>query len=275
MTPAFPGMNPFLEGPPYWVILHGWLVRELARLHIPEARTLGCEIDVERRLYQRDTSGRLMFVGEPDALAFPASEGIPVTGHSAGLSSESNVAVAEAVHEIVWGDDEEQPWQDYLVIREGRAFQRTLAVVELLSPANKDNREYAEVYREKVRPYESSQTSFMEIDLLRAGTNPSRDKFPELPPTPYFVFVDRKLGRSHHEEGYPVRLAEPLPTVNLPLGPGRPDLPLNLGAAWSAVMEICWRDRWLHEFDPDPPGPLSETDRDWVRQIMKSSSAST
>lgn len=267
MPPAFPGMNPYLEGPPYWEILHGWLVRKLAELHISEARALGCEIDVERRLYQRDASGRLMLIGEPDAVAFPATERF-VPGTPSLFSGESNVAVAEAVHEIVWDDDEELPWQDYLVIREGRAFQRTLAVVELLSPANKDDREYTQVYREKVRQYESSQTSFMEIDLLRAGTNPSRGKFPELSPTPYFVFVDRKLGRSHREEGYPVRLAEPLPTVNLPLEPGRPDLPLNLGAAWSAVMEICWRDRWLQEFNSDPPGPLSDADRTWVRRIM-------
>lgn len=269
MPPAFPGMNPFLEGPPYWEILHGWFVRKLAELHIPNARAVGCEIDVERRLYQRDTNGRLMFIGEPDALAFPATERFVSPGPSTAMSAESHIAVAEAVHEIVWGDDDELPWQDYLVVREGRECRRTVAVVELLSPANKDDREYAEVYREKVRQYESSQTSFMEIDLLRAGTNPSREKFPELPPTPYFVFVDRKLGRSHLEEGYPVRLPEPLPTVKLPLGPGRPDLPLNLGAAWSAVMEICWRDRWLQEFDSDPPGPLSDADRAWVRQIMK------
>lgn len=269
MPPNFPGMNPYLETSPYWEVIHGWFIRKLAELHIPAARAHGCEIDVERRVYQRDPAGQLLLVVEPDAVAASAGGEAP-TGDQVELESESNITVAEAVHELVLQDDEELPWQDYLVIRERSYFRRVLAVVELLSPRNKDDQDYCRLYREKLRAYEASQSKFMEIDLLRAGSNPSRDRFPELPPSPYFVYVDRKLGRTRKQEGYPIRLQTPLPTINLPLGPDRGDLPLDLSATWAAVMTICWRDDWAADFIGDPPGPLSHDDLKWVRHHMQS-----
>jgi hypothetical protein len=68
--------------------------------------------------------------------------------------------------------------------------------------------------------------------------NPSRDLFPELPRTAYFIFVARKTGLGRNEEGYPLRLQDPLSAIGLPLGPGRPDLPLDLAAAFQSA------DRW-------------------------------
>src|SRR5213080_4035717 len=100
MPSPFPGMDPFIEVNPRWEAFHAWFVRELARLSLPTAQKLGCWIDVERSVYQRDPSGEIMLVGEPDQtvgvdLSSPAwSE--PSTGSGA-------VAVAEprAIHEVV------------------------------------------------------------------------------------------------------------------------------------------------------------------------------
>jgi hypothetical protein len=112
---------------------------------------------------------------------------------------------------------------------------------------------------------------FMESDFLRAGENPSREMFPELPRTPYFIFVARKTGLGRHEEGYPLRLQDPLLTVGLPLGPSRPDLPLDLAAAFQAAYDLSARPGWIrYREEPVPAPALAPDDAAWVRQIVQS-----
>jgi hypothetical protein len=108
----------------------------------------------------------------------------------------------------------------------------------------------------------------MEIDLLRGGDNPSRRLFPELPQTPYFIFVARKTGVGRNEEGHPLLLQDPLPLIGLPLGPPRPDLPLDLAAAFRAAYDLSIRPgsiRYAEETPPEPP--LGKADAAWVRQV--------
>ena len=225
----FPGMDPFLEINPRWQVFHGWFVRELARQNQTRTRELGCWIGVERAVYQREPSGELVLVGEPDALT-----GLDASAFAAGWAgggATPAVALAEpkAIHEVVLDPDQMERYkQEYLVVREVGEFQRVLAVVEVLSFANKQGN-YAPKYREKRSKFLTSLAHFMEVDLLRAGNNPSRDLFPELPHTAYFILVARKTGMGRNEEGYPVRLQDPLPTVALPLGPPRARLAARPG----------------------------------------------
>jgi len=141
--------------------------------------------------------------------------------------------------------------QEYMVVRETGEWARVLAVVELLSFANKQGN-YAPKYREKRSRFLSSMVHFMEIDFLRDGDNPSRDLFPELPRTPYFIFVARKTGMGRNEEGYPLRLQDPLPVVGLPLGAGRPDLPLDLAAAFRSAYDLSCRFSWRRSYEAGP-----------------------
>ena len=112
---------------------------------------------------------------------------------------------------------------------------------------------------------------FMEIDFLRDGDNPSRDLFPELPRTPYFIFVARKTGMGRHEEGYPLELPDPLPVIGLPLGPGRPDLPLDLATAFRSAYDLSHRPTWQRDYleGQVPAPPLGDQDREWVARILE------
>jgi hypothetical protein len=177
----------------------------------------------------------------------------------------------KAVHEIVLDPDELETYkQDYLIVREADQFNRVLAVVELLSFANKSGT-YAPKYREKRARFLTSLAHFMEIDLLRAGQNPSRDLFPELPRTPYFIFLARKTGLGRNEEGYPLRLQDPLPLIGLPIGPGRPDLPLDLDSAFRAAYDLSYHGEWIsYATEPIPEPKLSDEDEAWVRQLLRS-----
>jgi hypothetical protein len=250
----FPGMDPYLEIDPRWQAIHGWFIRLLASQNQERARDLGCWIGVERTVYQREPSGELVMVGEPDVLSgldASAFASPPLNGNG------SAVAVAEprAIHEVVLDPDQMQRYkQEYLVVREADQFQRVLAVVEMLSVANKHG-SYVPKYREKRSKFLTSVAHFMEIDFLRAGDNPSRKLFPELAPTPYFILVARKTGMGRNEEGYPLRLQDPLPTIALPLGPPRPDLPLDLAACFRAAYDLSARPGWIRYRDEPVPRP--------------------
>ena len=263
----FPGMDPYLEQNPQWPRFHGWFIRKLAEQSFPAARDAGLWIDVERSVYQREPTGQLVLVGEPDVLSGPE---LSVSSWAESSNGGAAVALAEpqAVHEVVLDPELAETYkQDYLVVREATKFRRVLAVVELLSFANKVG-SYAPTYREKRMRFLTSYTHFMEIDLLREGENPSRALFPELAPTPYFILVARKHGMGRHEEGFPLRLQDILPVIGLPLGPGRPDLPLDLAAAFASAYDLSVHLGTInYGEDPVPGPPLGEADAEWVRSI--------
>lgn len=160
--------------------------------------------------------------------------------------------------------------QDYLVIREGQELNRVLSVVELLSPANKSGN-YAEVYQQKRQRLLGSMVHFLEIDLLRDGENPSRRLFPELPTTPYFAFLARKTGLGRNEEGYPLRLQDPLPKIGLPVRSGKPDLLLDLAATFREAYSLTIQNRRV-AYRPDvvPPPSLAQDEKAWVARILQS-----
>jgi hypothetical protein len=269
MPSPFPGMDPFLETQPRWKLFHDWFVRKIAEINLPRAEQIGCWIDVERDIYQREPTGELVLLGAPDEVLAVQSEG----GAWRVASGAGGVMLAEpqAVHEIVLDPDEmDRHKQDYLVVRENDQFARVVAVVEVLSPANKQGK-YVPKYQEKRRRCISSTAHFMEIDLLREGEGPSRALFPELPRTPYFIFVARQRGMGRNEEGHPLRLQDPLPVIGLPVGPGRPDLPLELPAAFAAAYDLTVRPRSIRYGDEPVPGPqLSPEDAAWVREVAAS-----
>jgi hypothetical protein len=266
MPSPFPGMDPFLEVNPRWEGLHAWFVRKLAEQTLPKARELGCWIDVERTVYQREPGGEIVLVGEPDHIV-GADASNPTWDKSSNGRGGVAMAEPQAIHEVVLDPKTlERVKQDYLVVRELGQFPRVLAVVEVLSPSNKRG-DYVPRYREKRMRYLASPAHFMEIDFLRGGGNPSRDLFPELPATPYFIFVARKKGLGRNEEGYPLRLQDPLPVIGLPLGPPRPDLPLDLAAAFQSAYDLSVRPGSIAYATEMPPAPpLSEADAAWVNE---------
>jgi hypothetical protein len=220
-------------------------------------------------VYQREPSGEVVLIGGPD-------EAVAIDPSRPEWQASSSVALAEpkVIHEVVLDPDTlGRVKQDYLVVRELGQFARVLAAVEVLSPANKSG-SYVPRYREKRLHWLAGHAHFLEIDLLRAGDNPSRRLFPELPPTPYFLFVARKTGLGRNEEGYPLRLQDPLPTIGLPLGPPRPDLPLDLAAAFHAAYELSIRPgsiRYERETPPDPA--LDPADAAWVTSVVAAGKA--
>ncbi len=256
-------MDPFLERQPRWEIFHGWFIRKLAENSLPMAVSMGCWIDVERDVYREERSGERVLIGEPDDV-------FSVSGRDAERSQNGTavgtVTAPKAVHRVVLETSTvKKHRQPYLVVRDNPEWPRVLAVVELLSPANKEGAN-AKAYHTKRLRLLASRAHFMEIDFLRGGTNPLREQFPDLEPTPYFVFVARKTEEGRNEEGYPIQLQDPLPTVGLPLWGGRPDLPLDLGAAFRSAYDLTCGGRPIDYRNESVPEPrLSESDMSWMK----------
>jgi hypothetical protein len=259
-------MDPYLESQPRWEIFHGWFIYKLAELTLPAANRVGCWIDVERDIYGQDPFGEHVLIGEADQVLTVGANGTSWSGNGGGVAT---LAVPRSVREVVVDPAEaEQHRQHFLVVRENQKWPRAVAVVELLSPANKTGH-YAQTYHTKRMRMLAARTHFMEIDLLRAGENPLRGHFPDLAPTPYFIFVARKTMIGRNEEGYPLRLQDPLPTVGLPLWDGRPDLPLDLGAAFRSAYDLTVGGRPIdYKFEAIPEPPLSKDDAAWTSALI-------
>jgi Protein of unknown function (DUF4058) len=146
MPSPFPGMDPYLEAQPRWEIFHGWFIHKLAELALPTAASMGGWIEVERDVYGEDPSGATVLIGEADEVLTIASTESTWSGHVGGAAT---LAVPRSIREVVIDPEEaHQHRQHFLVVRENPKWPRALAVVELLSPANKTGK-YAGIYNAK------------------------------------------------------------------------------------------------------------------------------
>lgn len=269
-TSPFPGMDPFLEMNPHWDGFHNWFIRKLCELHRPVAQDMNVWIDVERTIYQTDPSGEvLMMLGSPDVLAGLDPEFYPAYDREHSPPGGVALAAPKAIHEVVLDPKAlHQHRQEYVVVRTRDDERRVLAVVELLSFANKRG-SYMAKYREKRVKLLTGYCHFMEIDFLRAGSNPSREMFPELEPSPYFIFVARKTGAGRMEEGYPLQLQDELPVIGLPISLASGDLPLDLAAVFRSAYDLSDPPGGIkYNWDQLPPPDLSPADAEWARQLL-------
>lgn len=69
MPSPFPGMDPYIEQPPFWSSFHSRLMVAIADAIEPQ---LGSQyyVEVETRTYQSDDSSDSLLIGIPDAIVF-------------------------------------------------------------------------------------------------------------------------------------------------------------------------------------------------------------
>ena len=170
-------------------------------------------------------------------------------------------ALTTAVLEIDLPMDEVEE-QSYLEVREVKTGILA-TVLEVLSPVNKlhpDGRGQYEAKRDLIL---RSRTSFVEIDLLRAGEPLATGD--GLAPGGYRILVSRAWERPRAKlHAFGVRAA--IPRFPLPLLPedGEPEVDLN--AILHGVYERARFDLRL-DYDAPPVPPLSASDAEWSRGL--------
>lgn len=260
MPSPFPGMDPYLEGS-LWMTVHSQLGVEIARQLAPRLRPRYIALTTERFVMEEPGSVGIATAAYPDVGVIPrsrdpdaVSEGRP-GGAPLTLATEMPSAVPHVSVEI-----------------RDTAKRRLVAAIEVLSPTNKRG-SGREEYLAKRRRILLSSAHLLEIDLLREGRRvPMRG---ELPPAPWFVFLSR-ADRRPWTEIWPIDLADPLPTVPVPLLEGDADAELDLQAALATVYDAVGYDLAV-DYSSPPEVPFEQDDaRTWVaKTAVRAARAST
>ena len=265
MPSPFPGMDPYIEDKRWWKVFHtAFIVGLMERLNrsLPDQYVASSKqrlyIEQHRRAIRPDVS----------VIALPRSD---VRG--------TGLAVAEAVDAET---DTDEVWEvEYLLPNVIERFveilvagdeSRVIAVIELLSPANKSAISSGrEAYLAKQDEVLSSDTHLAEIDLLREGL-PTVAALPDklLHHGRCDHLVCLTPGRSSDrriQTVWPIQLRKKLPRVRIPLGPGEPHVPLDLQAVFDEVYEKAAFAKRI-DYQVPPAVPSTRADADWIEEVL-------
>ena len=269
----FPGMNPYLEAPGLWPGVYNRTIvglgNQLARRLRPEYR-VGIE---ERVQISAEPGGNGSGGGEvgivgiriPDAvvLAGVGASGAPSSAGGGAMRfpmperSKDAIAVRLPATEL--------SKQRYLEVR--RADNRqVVAVIELLSPGNKDGYGRRE-YLAKRAAVLSSPAHLVEIDLLRGG-----QRMPVVGAAPdacYRILVANARRAAPVADLYPFGIRQAVPDFVLPLAQADEGIAVNLNGVVKQVYADGSYDLDV-DYGQEPPEPaLSDDDRRWVDGMLR------
>lgn len=226
MPSPFPGMDPYLEDRGDWVTFHNRLIGAIDEL-------LSASL------------GPRFFVAQQTA-PLPAGQAItPPT--------------------VVLARYPERVEQRFLEIRDGQE-RRLIAVIEVLSPTNKDG-SGARQFDHKRREVMTTSVHWIEIDLLRSGI-----RFPlAAGKSDYCVILKGDDQPVRDEETsfliWHVDVRDRLPVIAVPLTADMPAATLDLQAVLNLVYDRYYRGRMGYSGPPSPP--LSPADATWANGLIR------
>ena len=260
MPSPFPGMDPWLERPMVFPTLHNNLITYLQAALKP-LMPRGYLATGANRVWV-DIEGRR----EPDVGVFGPPE--PPVGGGTAAATLTGAGLLNIAADPV-SDPFEEP---YLEIVSGED-DRLVTAIEVVSRANKKPGDAGRTsYQQKQNEFWLSGVNLVEIDLLRGGPHttvvPAARLRATAGPFDYHVCVSavEVPGRFFVA---PIKLADRLPTIPIPLDPGVAPVPLDLQAAFDRCYdegpfaELARYDRRL----PDPP--LTAEQQAWAEGILR------
>lgn len=189
----------------------------------------------------------------------------PASQTSPGTLREGGVALAEP---IVFELHEPLVTESYLGIQE-RNGGRVVTEIEFLSAANKRGGVGQEKYLEKQAALLRSDTSLVEIDLVRAGRRVLALPPHEIPLEyrgDYLACVSPGWQRNRREL-YPLPLRQRLPVLPIPLRPHESPVLLDLQALLDQAYTTGRYDHLDYRQSLDPP--LSAEDAAWAEALLR------
>lgn len=258
MPSPFPGMDPWLESPTIFPDLHDsliFLLREAINIALPkpyfakianrvyfESNTNFCEPDIN--LFRRPRNG-------PPATVLEKPSGVrPVVVHAPAL-------------EVI---------EQYLEIYSAPEDKHLVTTLEILSRENKRRAAKGrKLYRRKQRELAGRRINLVEIDLLRYGTHttavPLGQAVQKTGLFDYHVCVYRPI-RPEEYEVYPIRMADALPRVLIPLLKDTPDVGVEMQPLLNRCYESGLYDRSTQYGETCNP-PLTPDQLAWAEAILR------
>lgn len=239
MPSPFPGMNPYLEQTDTWQDFHERFIVHAAAVIGAQVRAI-CIVRINQHVHLREPA---------------AEERLAAIDQDVRLGGGTGTAERDARLPV----DVER--QSFVEVR-GREDRQLVAVIELLSPANKKPGPDREQYLAKRRQLLASSAHLIEIDLLRGGP---RLPLEDLPDCDYYAIVSRAEERPRVGV-WPIRLRDPLPAIPVPLRPPDPDARLDLQKVLRDVYDAANYADYVYAGSPQPP--LHPQDAAWAREMI-------
>lgn len=267
MPGPFPGMDPYLEDPHHWRGVHERLIVGMSDA-LNASLPSGFAADVNERVY----------VIPPDRSVYPDVAVIerPVTPESASDRSYGGTAVLDspvtADSPYVFSLHDEPVYEGFVEIRTTGDREELVAVIELLSPTNKEaNSIGREEYRRKPREVLASTAHLIEIDLLRAGEHTiavRRDVVASGVHAWDYLACLHRAGRRWEYEVWPFTVRDRMPRISVPLTEGWADAVLDLQPLFDRAYDAGpYRRRVSYRAEPVPP--LRGEDAAWSDALLR------
>lgn len=251
MPPPFPGVDPFLESQNYWPGFHLKFLNywsEAIADRLPDAY----EALLDERVSLSDAESGEARLIKPDI----ALVGQP-RPRRADQEGATLVLEPETIPAVILDEDR----QAYIKILH-RPDRRLVAILELLSPANKVA-PYRRDYLTRRNAIFGQDVHLVELDLLVAGLRlPMRRP---LPPGDFHAVIARSELRPDCEV-YTWTVRQPLPLLPIPLRTPDPDLHVDLAPVYKTAFE---RGRFarLIDYSAALGLPLRPEDRSWAENL--------
>jgi hypothetical protein len=255
MPSPFPGMDPYLEEPTLWPDFHASFLTYVRELLQPQLRPkYNARIEERIHLIQppHDYYPDISIIRHP-LRERPGTMTTAVTADEPYLIKALETEFREPYIEIVY-----LPTGD------------VVTTIELLSPINKTG-EGRQRYRQKQQQILNTETSLVEIDLLRAGRHTvaaPEKQVREMDGWRYLVSVKR-AGRYGEFEVYFVPLDSRLPRCRIPLRPPDEDAVLDLPAVFERTYDVSGYEDFIDYREAPPPPPLSEEEMAWIESLLR------
>lgn len=163
--------------------------------------------------------------------------------------------------------------EPFIEIRSLNLIEEVVAIIEVLSPTNKEPGPGRESNKEKQGAVWSSTVHLLEIDLLRTG---QRSLPPDgevlVPASPDFDYLIslHKAGQGSVADLWSVRLPHRLPRLRLPLADEETFVPLDLQTVVNrACSEGGIAKKLLRSYKLPPNPPLNANDAAWSDALLR------
>lgn len=261
MPTPFPGMDPYLEHPGLWPDVHNALIAEIRNALVPQLRPR-YYVALEERTYLAEPAG-LTLIGRPDVTLVESPEA-SAEHRASSVIEASEVATLEPV--IVEIPLPEPVRETYLEVRLAQTHA-VIAVLELLSPANKRPGEGRLQYERKRLQVLTTSTHWVEMDLLRGGTAMAVDTRGRRITSHYRILISRAEQRPRAIL-IPCNVRDPLPGFRLPLQPGEDEPFIDLNQLLHLLYDRAGYDLRIDYRAPAEP-PLADADAAWADALLR------
>ena len=173
---------------------------------------------------------------------------------------------------LIVTEKDEPAVERFVEIRDFSTGGRLVAVIEVLSPGDKQRGMSRELYLQKRHELRDARVHLVEIDLLRGGQPMEPVLRTSLAPeyqTHYLITVTREepgITNGRQYEIYKVWLRERLPVIRIPLRPTDPDALLDVQAVLNDAYARGGYD--IIDYNNPPEPPLADEDTTWTRELL-------